>query len=499
MLKIVKLFLSWRLEAAVFIAGAVVMIFEIVGSRLLAPYLGTSLITWTSIIGVILASLAAGYYWGGKLADKKADSRWLALILTVAGCWLLITLALQGVFLGWLATAVWSLKIKAVLASVALLAPVSVFLGMVSPYAAKLKLSALAQTGSTVGSLYALSTIGSLVGTFGAGFWLVPLMGTTKILVLLAALLWLAAAKLFFERLPRSNQLWAIICGLLILGSAYAALTPPPANVIDRDTAYSRVWIYDALDKKNNQPVRIMSLDGGFSSAMFLESNDLVFDYTKYYQLAGYFNPALNNALMLGGAAYSYPKAFLQQFPRAALTVVEIDPAVTALAKKYFKLPADPRLLIQHQDGRVWLNQTADKYDAVLVDAFSSFYGIPFQLTTKEAAAKEFGTLTNDGVVVVNVISALTGSKGQMARSLYYTYKQIFPQVYLFPVNAPQDGSVVQNIMLVALKSKVKPNFISSDQQLQGYLDHLWTKPIPAAPILTDDWAPTDYFISQIL
>ncbi len=191
--------------------------------------------------------------------------------------------------------------------------------------------------------------------------------------------------------------------------------------------------------------------------------------------------------------------AFLNDFKRAELTVVEIDPGVTALAKQYFRLPDDPRLIIRHEDGRVWLNQNQEKYDAIFIDAFSSSYSIPFHLTTKETVAKEYETLNEEGAVVVNVVSAITGEKGKLTRSMYYTYKQIFPQVYLFPVNAPQDGSAMQNVMLVALKSKVKPNFISDNTETQSQLKNLWTKPIDKAPVLTDDWAPTDYFVSQTL
>lgn len=498
-MKFIKQFLAARLETAVFIAGAVVMIFELIGSRIMAPYLGASLITWTSLIGVILASLAAGYYWGGQMADRRADKRILALVMGIAGFLMLITLSLQGFLLNVLVATNWSLKLQSILASIILLAPASLALGMVSPYAAKLKLATLSQAGGTVGRLYALSTLGSLVGTFGAGWWLVPTLGTSKILLVLTALLWLAAVWLFFDRLPRKNQWKFLIFCLFSLSVAYGALAWWPSSIVDKDTAYSRIWVYDVIDKKNNEPARIMRIDSGFSSAMFLNSNDLVFDYTKFYNLAGYFNPGLNKALMIGGAGYSYPKAFLNDFKRAELTVVEIDPGVTALAKQYFRLPDDPRLIIRHEDGRVWLNQNQEKYDAIFIDAFSSSYSIPFHLTTKETVAKEYETLNEEGAVVVNVVSAITGEKGKLTRSMYYTYKQIFPQVYLFPVNAPQDGSAMQNVMLVALKSKVKPNFISDNTETQSQLKNLWTKPIDKAPVLTDDWAPTDYFVSQTL
>lgn len=494
--KFLSIFLNWRLEAAVLIVGAVIMVFEITASRLLAPYLGASLITWTALIGVVLASLSAGYYCGGRLADHRADRRYLALLIAAAGFLLLISLSVQAIVLTALAAGDWSLKVKASVAALVLLSPTSLVLGTVSPYAAKLKLATLTTAGGTIGKLYALSTLGSLLGTFGAGFWLVPAWGTIKILVFLIIVLWLLAAWLFFDRLPTSRH-WMLfsVAGLLLI-LAYGVFAKPPDGLIDQDTVYSRVWIYDAIYKKDNQPIRLMRLDAGFSSAMYLQSHDLVFDYTKFYHLAGYFNPSLNKALMIGGAAYSYPKDFLRRFPRAELTVVEIDAAVTELARRYFSLTDDPRLIIQHQDGRLFLNKNREKYDAILVDAFSASYSVPFPLTTKEAVQRQYNGLNQDGLVMVNIVGVIDGAGGKFTRSLYHTYKKIFPQVYLLPVDKPDDGYYLQNIILVALKSKTKPSFETNSVLRQNQLNHLWTAKIDDAPILTDDWAPTDYFAS---
>jgi spermidine synthase len=493
-------FFSRRLEIAVFVCGAVVMIFELVGSRLLAPYLGSSLITWTSLIGVILASLSLGYWYGGKVADREAGERRLAVIILAAGAFLLIVLPMSKPLLASLSLATWPLQIKAILASLSLFTPASMTLGMVAPYAVKLRLANLDSVGRRVGSLYAISTLGSLAGTFGAGFWLVPFFGTLKIvaglgIILIALALWLYFADNFNKKLIPKLVVFALALG----GLSYWFTHPLDNLLADQDTSYSRVWIYDSLWGPEQAAVRIMRLDSSYSSAMFLDKNDLVFDYTKYYRLAGYFNPALNKALMIGGAAYSYPKDFLANYPRAELTVAEIDPSVTKLAEEYFKLPRDPRLIIKHVDGRVWLNQTKDKYDAIFVDAFASSLAIPFQLATKEAAQAEFDALNNDGAVIVNVVSAVTGPKGRLTRSMYATYKEIFPQVYLLPVGTNDQAEAMQNVMLVALKAKIKPNFKPIDSPYQELLSHLWTKPIAGAPVLTDDWAPTDYFVSQTL
>jgi predicted membrane-bound spermidine synthase len=159
------------LEIAVFLCGAVVMIYEIIGSRLVSPYIGGSIYIWTSLIGVILGSLSLGYWLGGRLADKKPDIRHLASIIFAAAALIAITTLVKDVFLAAIASAAMILEIKAVIASLVLFAPASIFLGMVTPYAIKLKMLSLYESGRTVGNLYALSTIGSIVGTFSAGFF----------------------------------------------------------------------------------------------------------------------------------------------------------------------------------------------------------------------------------------------------------------------------------------------------------------------------------------
>jgi len=193
-------------------------------------------------------------------------------------------------------------------------------------------------------------------------------------------------------------------------------------------------------------------------------------------------------------------RIFLFKYSEATIDVIEIDPMVTELAKKYFNLKEDPRLNIYHEDGRVFLNRTKEKYDAIFGDAFSSYYSLPYQLTTKEAVQKKYNILNDNGVVILNIISSIEGEKGKFLRAEYATYKSIFPQVYLFPVTQPDYGSIVQNIILVALKSEKDQVFNSEDLELNEYLNHLWTKKIDMdMPILTDDYAPVDYYISKTI
>ncbi len=493
---------KYILEIAIFVCGAVVMIFELVGSRVLGPYFGTSIFVWTSLIGIILGSLSLGYYFGGKLADKKPSFNNLSLIIFLSAIFIGLTTFIKDFLLLILQANISDVRLSTVLATVALFLPASILLGMVSPYAAKLKLSSLSTSGSTIGNLYALSTAGSIFGTFLSGFYLIPHFGTNKLLIILSITLIIVSLALSARRLL---SIKLSICVVLIIGwttlNGISTLFEKN-SFIDLDTAYNRIWIYDRLDTETNKTVKTIGINNENHSSMFLDSDELVNEYTKYYHLAKHFNPNFEKTLMLGGAGYSYPKDFLLNYPEATIDVVEIDPKVTELAKEYFRLKENPRLTIYHEDGRVYLNKTQKKYDVIFGDAFASRYSVPYQLTTIEAVQKKFKVLNDEGIVILNIISSIEGESGRFLRAEYATYKDIFPQVYLFPVRAPNDGSKRQNVMLVALKSEVEQPelFSNADPTLNEYLQHLWKKEIVNdTPILTDDHAPVDYYISKAI
>ena len=491
---------KYLLEIVVFVCGAVVMIFELVGSRVLGPYFGTSIFVWTSLIGIILGSLSLGYYLGGKIADKKPSLKNLSLIIFLAAISISLTVLIKDSLLVILQNSFTDIRASSVLASLSLFLPASVFLGMVSPYAVKLKMNNLNTSASTVGNLYAISTTGSIVGTFLSGFYLIPHFGTNKLLIILSITLIIISLALSAKKDDRIKlSVFAIvIIGWFAIGKLN--YIPPKIGFIDIDTTYNRIWIYDRIDLRTNRMVKMMGINNENHSSMFLDSDELVNEYTKYYHLAKHFNPNFKKTLMIGGAGYSYPKDFLHKYPEATIDVVEIDPKVTELAKKYFRLEESSRLTIYHEDGRVFLNKTQEKYDVIFGDAFSSHYSLPYQLTTKEAVQKKYNILNDDGIVILNIISAIEGEKGKFLRAEYATYKSLFPQVYLFPVRDSGNSNMVQNIILVALKSEKDQIFNNSDPKLNEYLQHLWKKTVDVdIPILTDNFAPVDYYINKTI
>lgn len=180
---------KYTLEIIVFICGAVVMAYEIIGSRMLGPYVGTSMFVWTSIIGVILLSLSLGYMWGGRIADQKPRADILSMYILIAGLFIILSTFVKDLLLDFLLNSIDNVKAVSIIASLLLFTIPSVLLGMVSPFAARIKMKSVEKSGKTVGNLYAISTVGSIIGVFMAGFYFIPTFKITNILLLLAIVL----------------------------------------------------------------------------------------------------------------------------------------------------------------------------------------------------------------------------------------------------------------------------------------------------------------------
>lgn len=491
-------FKNYILEIVVFICGGLVMIYEIIGSRILSPYIGTSTYTWTSLIGVILGALSLGYWIGGKMVDKKPDVKILASAIFLAGGLVSVTILLKDVILTIISELKIGLEIKSLIAALFLFAPASVFLGFVTPYAVKLKTKSLDDAGKTVGRLYALSTIGSILGTFTAGFFLIPFIGSTRTLYFIAASLFILSIFLIPFSLSKLKIVGLIIFFLGIgFNEFYSNYLLNTLNFHDIDTEYTRVQIYDTTDEKTERKKRVMKIDPFYyQSSMYFDNGEPASEYHKYYNLIKHFNPDFKKVLMIGGAGYSFPKEYLKNYPNAEIDVIEIDPQMTEIAKKHFRLEANPRLQIFHEDGRVFLNQAETaKYDAVLIDAFTTLFSIPFQLTTIEAIQKISRTLKDDGVVIVNIGGAIEGKSSGFLRAELNTYKKIFPNIQLIKVNPKKDDAEIQNWMLIASK---KTNFDKNqDEKTEKLLLNIYKKPINFnETILTDDLAPVEYYNS---
>lgn len=496
---------KYLLEITIFLAGMGIMVFELIGSRILAPYVGTTIMVWSALIGVVLAFLSLGYWWGGRIADRKADHKNLAGIIFMAGVFITLTALLKTPVISFLDQYFKSFQWEALWLSVILFGPASFFMAAVSPYVVRLRLDSIKESGETVGNLYAISTIGSISGTFLTGMFLVPLAGNTKILFGLAMVLFLTSLLVY-----RQSWLKARAAVLMV-----ALLVPFGADKIDHhfipldfiSSAYMDIAVAESdftyTDPASGatvtrQLVEMYTSPTAVQSAIFAgNESELVLEYSKLFRvLPGFFNPEARSALLIGGAGYTVAKDFLNQNPAGTMDVVEIDPKMTEVAEKYFNLEMGPRLGIYHEDGRTYLNRNEKKYDVIMVDAFHAFVA-PYQLTTLEAVQKMSDSLTDDGIVLANIYQSIEGDGGKFFRAEYATFKEVFPELYVFRVQN-HDPKAVQNLILVATRSPEKVELTSEDKELQFYLERYWDGEIVLdMPILTDDFAPTEHYMAS--
>jgi spermidine synthase len=490
----------FSLELTVLICGAVVMIYEIVGSRVVSPFIGTSTYVWTSLIGVILASLSLGYWVGGRVADRRPDIKVLATVILVAGGLISLTVIVKEIVLTVVAGLPIGLELKSVTAAAILFGPASVALGFVTPYAVKLRMMSLEDSGKTVGRLYALSTVGSIAGTFAAGFLLIPFVGSVRTLYIIAATLIALGLALTSFALTRSTvALVAVLAVGVFANEANTYFLWSKAELVDLDTEYSRIQVFKTTDARSGRPMRALATDPHYlQSAIYLDGEDLAFRYTPYYHLVRHYRPGFERTLMIGGAGYTFPTDYIKEYPSALMDVVEIDAGMTEVARKYFRLAQDPRMNIVHADGRVFLNGAGTgEYQAVFLDAFGSLFTVPYQLTTVEAVRQIHRVLDDRGIVIFNIGSAIQGRSSKFLHAELATYQAVFDHVLLFKVNGDVPDDRTQNLIIVACKVECSESRVTVDAEISSLLSHRYPINFPlSAPILTDDLAPVEYYNS---
>jgi spermidine synthase len=269
-----------------------------------------------------------------------------------------------------------------------------------------------------------------------------------------------------------------------------------------KDTRYHRLAVVEDAD------TRYLRFDSSFQSAMFLRRPYATrFAYTGYFELGFAYRPSARSVLFLGLGGGSAPKRIWRDFPQASAQVVELDPVVAQVARRWFALPDSPRLRVAVSDARTWLERHDRRFDLAAVDTFFSD-GIPFHLTTREFVERLHSRLAPGGVVLVNVIGALEGDDSRLLRSLYRTYREVFPTVTLHPVWAQngQDTAIVRNVILVATDGPLPQRPFLQERwralrrarpqaaDLTAAIAGRWERPVPVddVPTLTDDYAPTD-------
>lgn len=481
--------LKKKLEIISFVSGAVLMTVELVGSRLISPYLGVSTFIWTSIIGIILGFLSLGYWYGGRLSLRNPNVGTLSKILFGSFLSLASILFLQPLVSSFSLISI-DLRILAVFASILLFGPMSFFLGMVTPYIARLKIESTVESGSIVGTLYAVSTFGSILGTFLGGFFLISFMGISSIIFWASFTLFLT---FIFSSLNESFSKEMFVSGLVILISIFFIPKFVLGSVIDIDTLYNRWVIYDLKDHAG-QDIRLLrnSIVGAQSGIYKNDPIRLFSSYLQTFDMAPdlYKNPI--ETLLLGAGAYTYPMHFIAKYPDSKMDVVEIDGQLENIAQNFFGFRKSKNLFVYNMDARMFLKNNTKKYDVIFMDAFSSELSIPYHLTTLETVRDLKKSLKDDGIIIINLISAIKGPNSRFISAIWNTYSQVFPNNYALNMSM-KSSSKVQNIVLVV-----------SNKDIAFAITPGWEIINPVnfdknIPVLTDEFAPVESYISGFL
>lgn len=497
------------LNIIVFISGAVLMALEIVGSRVLAPYFGNSIFVWGSLISVVLAALSLGYYWGGWLSERSPSFARLLVLLLIPGVLIFFLPLIYPTINLWIATIDFGNRLNPLIASTIFFLLPGIFLGTISPYAIRLAATTLSTVGSTAGTLYALSTCGSILGTLLTAFYLIPAIGVSNIihslgltLIALSLLLW----PLTPARLDRAVAMVKPAATLFLLAVIYETLVPTAwarvKTIFEKDSFYHRIRV------EEDDEARYLYFDRTLQSAMNLDDpTKLRLIYSRYTSLGLAFRPDAKRVLIIGLGGGSIPKKYQKEFPSLEIDVAEIDPEVIQVAKKFFLFQEGKNLRVYAQDGRLFLTRTPQRYDVILLDAYYTD-AIPFHLTTREFFQVAEQKLTSNGIIVANIIGAVTGPGGRITRSVVKTLREIFPQIYIFPTRRVDNVSLdtIQNVILIVTKERQRLD-IREITKRAGFLGRdLFPNPLKDiaasyfdaklpdhdVPVLTDDYAPTD-------
>jgi spermidine synthase len=428
-----------------FVTGAIVMSFEMLGSRYLNPYFGSGIYTWAALISTVLTALTAGYFLGGWLADRTASATVLGAIVLVASAYLVALPGFSDAILDFVLADVDDVRFGSLLASFAILFFPVTLLGVFSPFAIRLMLRSPQRSGVVSGTVYGVSTAGSIVGTLGTTFFLIPLIGTKAITHWLGAagvlcgLLLLALPRLERRR-PRALMLALVTAcaGLALsatIGSAEnlideavraAMLKQPDGRIAHIESEYNDIFI----NKRRGELTMSFQLKGWDyteSVTNLRDPDDLPLRYSQVMTAATIYPQEPKNILMIGlggGSISTYLGRFM---PEAAIDTVEIDRRVIESAKKYFGLRDSERVRYLDGDGRVFLNRSKDLYDLILVDAYHGGY-VPFHLLTKEFYSLVKQRLTPGGAAAFNVHD---GTK--LYASTVKTLGDVFPTLDLYP------------------------------------------------------------------
>ncbi len=476
------------------LTGSAVMIVEILGAKMLSPYVGTSHFVWTAQIAVTLIALSAGYYIGGKLVDRSPSLGRLYWCILLAAIYLALTVAVCAPVAYWCLG--FNLAAGSLLASAFLFFIPLALLAMVGPFVVRVLTSAVANVGGTMGRLTAISTLGSVAGTMLIGYVLVPFLPNSVTMYLTATGLMLGCAGYFFGwgRKVTAPVPVALMLGLG-LAAGYAGARPAPfksAHLVELYRGNSNFGLMQVMDNTEHS-VRYYLNDYLWQNTYDLaeKKSTSMFTY-MLHGLARAYATNISNVLCIGLGVGVVPMQFANE--GAKVDVVEINPAVVPLAEKYFDLQPS-KLNLTIGDGRFYLNQCRQQYDAVILDAFLG-ESSPSHLMTREAFLEIRRVLKPGGVLVINSFGDFDSSRDYFTASLHKTLQQVFPGVR---IHSNKGG----NVLFVAsdraeMRFAHAPDFAAVHPNVKPLVEAAFASVMDTNPdhgrVLTDDFNPVEFF-----
>ena len=486
----------------VFVSGMTSLALEMCASRLLAAYFGTSLFIWASVIGLILVYLTVGYFIGGRLADRYPSEQVLCTITAMAALSISILPFISQGILTWsitgLAQVSVSIFFSSLLGTILLFAIPVTLLGLVSPFAIRLVTKDIVKSGKTSGSIYAISTLGSILGAFLPILWLIPTFGVRRTLLILGVFLF--SASLWGLRL-RWRPAFSLVLIALVL--PLGPLKDIPNLIYEQESLYNYIQV---TQLPGGTRELILNEGQAIHSIYYPDPNTILTSwYWDYFLAAPYFNPGftpqkLHRVGIIGLAAGTIAHQFTSVYGPVPIDGVEIDPAIVDVGRKYFAMN-EPNLHVRVEDGRTYLETTQAQYDVVAIDAFQQPY-IPFQLTTREFFSTIRSHLSNAGVVALN--TAHTTHDYRLVQAFINTMSQVFPSVYVFNVPGTFNTEIMATVQPTSIAtfrynlaqfptSSIMGQVANevSPVVMQGHRD--------GGIVFTDDRAPIEQITDQLL
>ena len=499
-----------------FVTGAIVMSFEMLGSRYLGPFFGSGIFTWASLISTVLAALCVGYFLGGTIADRHPSVIVLAGIVAVGSVYLVVLPTFAQPVLQFFVWNIDDIKLGSLLSALAIMFFPVALLGTYSPFAIRLLLPSRANSGLVSGTVYGVSTAGSILGTLGTTFYLIPLIGSRAITFTLG-ISGLVASALLLAGSRAGGR--ARLGGLVVLVAT--SLLSMPASPLPAEELFDPQIRADLLKHKDGliahvetayndifvgkvQTLLKMSFQwkGWYfyeSAVNLVDADDLPMLYARTVGLAAIYPQDIKRVLVLGLGGGAVPIYLARFLPDATVDSVEVDPGVIEAAKKYFGLRETERFHLIEGDGRIYLNRHSEKYDIIVLDAFSGSY-IPFHMMTKEFYQLAREHLAPHGVVAINILPSV-----KVYDSNVRTLKLVFDNLDFFDSGdktVEESNVIVFGRLDAASEEQQRQQAAAAQQRYKFHFDlsqliaarRIPTPKAANGEVFTDDFAPVNVY-----